>query len=66
MKSLRILADDLTGALDCAAAFGAGVRLHLGQPATQSQGVIDIDIDIVATATRDVPPTELATLLEPL
>ena len=65
MKSLRILADDLTGALDCAAAFGAGVRLHLGQPATQSQGVIDIDIDIVATATRDVPPTELATLLEP-
>ena len=65
MKPLRILADDLTGALDCAAAFGAGVPVHLGHPATQSQDVIDVDIDIVATATRDVPPTELATLLEP-
>jgi uncharacterized protein YgbK (DUF1537 family) len=63
MKPLRILADDLTGALDCAAAFGAGVPVHLGHPAMESQSTIAIDI--VATATRDVPPTELATLLEP-
>jgi uncharacterized protein YgbK (DUF1537 family) len=65
MKPLRILADDLTGALDCAAAFGAGVHVHLGHPATQNQRVMDGDIDIVATATRDVRPTDLAALLEP-
>jgi D-threonate/D-erythronate kinase len=58
---LRILADDLTGALDCAAAFGAGVPVHLGQPAQ----VNSTGIDIVATATRDVPVTELSTRLSP-
>ena len=58
---LRILADDLTGALDCAAAFGAGVPVHLGAPASQEAP----GIDIVATATRDVPPTELPALLAP-
>jgi D-threonate/D-erythronate kinase len=58
---LRILADDLTGALDCAAAFGAGVPVHLGQPSSaQVEG-----IDIVATATRDVPAVELPALLTP-
>ena len=61
MKSLHILADDLTGALDCAAAFGAGVPVHLGQPAAESKGTIDI----VATATRDVPLAELSDLLHP-
>ncbi|MEY5100440.1 MAG: hypothetical protein RJA36_3159 [Pseudomonadota bacterium] len=61
MKHLRILADDLTGALDCAAAFGAGVPVHLGQPA----GVDPEGIDIVATATRDVPPADLPALLAP-
>jgi D-threonate/D-erythronate kinase len=60
MKCLRILADDLTGALDCAAAFGAGVPVHLGQPASAGTN----DIDIVATATRDVPVVELPALLK--
>ena len=61
MTRLRILADDLTGALDCAAAFGAGIPVHLERPATdQPDG-----IDIVATATRDVPPAALADLLRP-
>ncbi len=61
MPRLRILADDLTGALDCAAAFGAGVPVHLGQPAhVDANG-----IDIVATATRDVPVAELPALLAP-
>ncbi len=56
MTGLRILADDLTGALDCAAAFGPGVPVHLGRAASDSaQG-----LDIVATATRDVPPGTLA------
>lgn len=58
---LRILADDLTGALDCAAAFGAGVQVHLGQPS----GEACAGIDIVATATRDVPEAELPHRLSP-
>ena len=61
MPRLRILADDLTGALDCAAAFGAGVPVQLGQP----QGVDANGIDIVATATRDVPVADLPALLTP-
>jgi uncharacterized protein YgbK (DUF1537 family) len=61
MTALRILADDLTGALDCAAAFGAGVPVHLARPAA---GPVS-DIDIVATATRDVPLDALAGLLQP-
>lgn len=61
MTRLRILADDLTGALDCAAAFGPGVPVHLGRAGqAQAQG-----IDIVATATRDVPPHTLAEHLAP-
>ena len=58
---LRILADDLTGALDCAAAFGAGVPVHLGLPAQ----IDSFGVDIVATATRDVPVSELPALLSP-
>ena len=57
---LRILADDLTGALDCAAAFGAGVSVHLGQPG----GTDTAGIDIVATASRDVPVSDLPVLLQ--
>jgi uncharacterized protein YgbK (DUF1537 family) len=61
MKRVHILADDLTGALDCAAAFGAGVPVHLGQPGDERTA----GIDIVATATRDVPLAHLAGLLQP-
>lgn len=60
-RTIRILADDLTGALDCAAAFGAGVPVHLGHPAADNQAAINI----VATATRDVPPADLPALLQP-
>jgi uncharacterized protein YgbK (DUF1537 family) len=61
MTSLRILADDLTGALDCAAAFGTGVPVHLGRPAA---GPV-VAVEIVATATRDVPLGALPALLAP-
>lgn len=61
MTRLRILADDLTGALDCAAAFGAGVPVRLGLPANLDPS----GIDIVATATRDVPVAALPMLLAP-
>ncbi|WP_119153525.1 four-carbon acid sugar kinase family protein [Caldimonas tepidiphila] len=62
MKTVRILADDLTGALDCAAAFGAGVPVHLGHPGPGAPA----PVDIVATATRDVAAHRLPQLLAPL
>ena len=55
MPRLRILADDLTGALDCAAAFGAGIPVHLAQPPAQDEA----PVSIVATATRDIAPADL-------
>ena len=61
MRRLRILADDLTGALDCAAAFGAGVPVRLGRPGGAQPGAIDI----VATATRDLPARDLDAHLAP-
>jgi len=61
MTRLRILADDLTGALDCAAAFGAGVTVHLGQP----RGDGGAAIEACATGTRDVPLAQLPGLLAP-
>jgi uncharacterized protein YgbK (DUF1537 family) len=63
MSRLRILADDLTGALDCAAAFGAGVTVRLGRPA-EGRAVQEA-IETVATATRDVPVALLPELLSP-
>ena len=61
LPRLRILADDLTGALDCAAAFGAGVPVHLAEPTQPAPE----GIDIVATATRDVPLQALPESLFP-
>lgn len=62
MKHWRILADDLTGALDSAAAFsGAGpVPVFLGQPSPQAAAV-----QVVATGSRDVPAAALPDLLGP-
>jgi D-threonate/D-erythronate kinase len=61
--SLRILADDLTGALDSAAAFGAGVPVYLDQPPldlladspaySRSATHESSAVSVVATATRD-------------
>ncbi len=62
MRSWRILADDLTGALDCGAAWAgtAEVPVFLDRPAPSAQMV-----QIVATCTRDVPLSELPALLAP-
>jgi len=57
VAALRLLADDLTGALDSAAAFGPGVPVHLDQPGAASAG--PATVQVVATATRDVPPDDL-------
>ena len=67
--SLRLLADDLTGALDSAAAFGAGVPVYLDQPfANQptselSEFCESAVVSVVATATRDIAPDTLPTTL---
>lgn len=60
---LRLLADDLTGALDSAAAFGSGVPVQLDQPAL---GVEDhAAVSVVATATRDMAHAAIPAALAP-
>ena len=52
---LRLLADDLTGALDSAAAFAGSVPVGLGRVPVGAAA----DVVAVATPTRDLPPAEL-------
>ncbi len=59
---IRILADDLTGALDTAAAFAGEVPVWLDRPG-DAPG--DAPVEVVATATRDVPVDTLEALLAP-
>jgi uncharacterized protein YgbK (DUF1537 family) len=62
MKDLRILADDLTGALDSAAAFAGDVPVYLDEPQpSELKGAVAV----VATATRDVPFETLPQRLGP-
>lgn len=62
MSPWRILSDDLTGALDSAAAWAGSseVPVFLDQPGSSGQPV-----QVVVSGTRDVPPTELPALLAP-
>jgi uncharacterized protein YgbK (DUF1537 family) len=60
---LRLLADDLTGALDSAAAFAGEVPVYLDAPPPGAGG--DDGVTAVATATRDVPSKNLPALLAP-
>jgi len=60
---LRILADDLTGALDSAAAFAGAIPVHLDAPAAGD--TIGSGVSVVATATRDLPLEALAQKLGP-
>jgi D-threonate/D-erythronate kinase len=63
MSGLRILADDLTGALDAAAAFGERIPIHLDTPRTPDVA----PVAALATATRDVPVGMLpAALADPV
>jgi uncharacterized protein YgbK (DUF1537 family) len=61
--SLHILADDLTGALDSAAAFAPGVLVYPGRPGATGSGTSDVEV--VATATRDIAPDRLPGQLAP-
>jgi uncharacterized protein YgbK (DUF1537 family) len=59
--SLRLLADDLTGALDSAAAFAGEVPVHLDPPAAAA--VRCGRVEALTTATRDIPQAELPAAL---
>ena len=63
MSEMRILADDLTGALDTAAAFAGEVPVYLDAPAAVDAS--PCPVSVVATATRDVPVDSLPRLLAP-
>ncbi len=62
MTPWRILADDLTGALDTAAAWAdaTGIPVFLDTPDDSG-----LPVQVVATGTRDVPPGQLADRLAP-
>ena len=63
MKPLRILADDLTGALDSAAAFSGEIPVFIDRP---SDGYENSPVAVVASPTRDVSPESLAGYLQPV
>lgn len=66
MSVIRILADDLTGALDTAAAFAGEVPVFIDRPPSKDSRYADALISVVATPARDVPPEELPGLLQPV
>ena len=61
MNDLHILADDLTGALDSAAAFAGGVPVFIDAP--QPEMSASSPVSAVATGTRDVAIEALPGLL---
>ncbi len=63
MTEVRILADDLTGALDSAAAFAGEVPVFLDLP--ERDVAPSSPVSVVATATRDVAIEALPGLLDP-
>ena len=64
MRTIRILADDLTGALDSAAAFDGEIPVFIDCPPKDVD--TGISVSVVATPTRDVPLEELSTHLQPV
>lgn len=64
MSSIRILADDLTGALDTAAAFAGNVPVFIDRPPVTAEASRHA-LSVVATPTRDVAPATLPEFLSP-
>lgn len=64
---LRIVADDLTGALDTAAAFAGAVPVYFDQPPAGAGAAPQgpARVQAVATATRDIPADQLPLALAP-
>ncbi|MDR3413971.1 MAG: four-carbon acid sugar kinase family protein [Formivibrio sp.] len=65
-SSIRILADDLTGALDTAAAFAGALPVFIDTPPAPGQAYFDAPLSVVATPTRDVSPETLPAFLQPV
>jgi len=65
MTRLRILADDLTGALDTAAAFSGEVPVFIDRPPATDSPYRQAAVSVVATPTRDIPPAALPDCLNP-
>ena len=69
MTVIRILADDLTGALDSAAAFSGVIPVFIDQPPVAGQSYdsyFEAALSVVATPSRDVPVDALPALLQPV
>jgi uncharacterized protein YgbK (DUF1537 family) len=66
MNGVRILADDLTGALDAAAAFAGAVPVFIDRPPAEVSAFATAPVAVVATPTRDVPSAALPELLQPV
>ena len=66
MIGIRVLADDLTGALDTAAAFSGNVPVYIDSPPAASGGDAAYPVSVVATPTRDVAIEALPGFLEPV
>ncbi len=66
MTSIRILADDLTGALDTAASFTGEVPVFIDRPPSPGREFADARISVVATPTRDAPSEDLPSYLQPV
>lgn len=65
MNGIRILADDLTGALDTAAAFAGNVPVYIDRPPA-ADGKSGVPVAVVATPTRDIQASELPAFLAPV
>ena len=65
MTHIRILADDLTGALDTAAAFDGEVPVYIDRPPGDATETARSPVAVVATPTRDVAVNALPGYLAP-
>lgn len=66
MTGVHILADDLTGALDIAAAFAGNVPVYIDRPPAVHGGDAGAPVAVVATPTRDVAVEALPQFLAPV
>ncbi len=66
MTRIRILADDLTGALDTAAAFDGEVPVYIDSPPVGATKTSGNPVSVVATPTRDVAVSTLGSYLAPV
>ena len=63
-RRIRILADDLTGALDTAAVFAGPVPVYIDHPPADQEDAA-APIAALATGTRDIAPDSLPERLQP-